>query len=188
MNYEPANDAPAGPSSLFASKPGDVLSSSAADVSRSINAGSCLVLICCECENVVVIPYAGYRLPRLIEVDQKDLRSAVAYATCAQCQSTKAVQTRSAMNKVDFEQRRVFRKSDMHVDAALRICRTAGLYNVLRTEVKALTCSGQPTYFFLGVVRRSLEDHHRLRMVEFRRVSDGTSAMILTAHCDRTFL
>nr|OQO25309.1 hypothetical protein B0A51_13959 [Rachicladosporium sp. CCFEE 5018] len=70
---------------------------------------SFLLLICCSCNNFVLIQFRQHLLPRFTELDHEAIPAGLAYATCMKCQLDRVKETKSASKQFDLAQSKEFR-------------------------------------------------------------------------------
>jgi hypothetical protein len=149
--------------------------------------GSHLLLICCSCEQAVLIEFNEHFLPHLVEVDRSNVRAGIAYATCTGCVTPGIAGSKTALKRFDYERGNEFRKGTISVNGDHRQRLKLGLELVLGKGTTVLVRDGKIVYLFTRVVQRAIKDQDLLWMICLDRNAVSQPTVRLSAHQNGMF-
>ncbi|KAK5691786.1 hypothetical protein LTR17_025552 [Elasticomyces elasticus] len=150
--------------------------------------GSHLVIICCLCEDVVVVEFPGPFLPQFNGIVRGGLKGGIAHATCVRCQLQVVEETKKASKRFDAAIGKEFYNGKIRTNQGLHGDLRAGLRLILGYDLTGLARDDHATYLFARVVQRSVKDGTSLWTA--RRVhtaGDSSPHIQLSRHRDGNF-
>lgn len=149
--------------------------------------GSHLMLICCSCEQAVLIEFHECFLPDVVSFGQRNVRAGVAYATCVGCAALNIRGTKTALKKFDFVRAKEFQTGTFTINEDYRNHLRTGVKPILGRDIIVLVRDSKILYLYLRVVQRAIKNETLLWTVRSNREKEDSRTARLSAHQDGIF-